>query len=241
VFQFIWETIEVPSDGRFTLAKITLLKVLYYDHVIVIGNSDSLSRSYFSAFAKKIPRNTLRVKDGLGIMNRPAFYPGSRYLVRVATNRFDTERKKMNTIKIGILICHRYHTCAGGKCFRALRQREGGFQRYQDQEIEFVGYTSCGGCPGGNVEYAPEEMKKNGAEVIHLATGLIVGYPPCPRIVSFSHFIATRYSLEVVTGTHPIPQKYYLVHQKLETWDSRAWKQIIQSVLTDEKTRLAYD
>ena len=28
-------------------------------------------------------------------------------------------------IKIGIIICNRYHTCAGGKCLRSLRNREG--------------------------------------------------------------------------------------------------------------------
>ena len=32
--------------------------------------------------------------------------------------------------KIGIIICDRYHTCAGGKCMRALREREGGFARH---------------------------------------------------------------------------------------------------------------
>ena len=43
-------------------------------------------------------------------------------------------------------------------------------------------YRSCGGgCPGGNVEHVPEEMIRNGAEAIHLDTGLVVGYPPCPR------------------------------------------------------------
>jgi len=31
-------------------------------------------------------------------------------------------------IRIGIIICHRYHTCAGGNCFRALRNREGAFE-----------------------------------------------------------------------------------------------------------------
>ena len=36
--------------------------------------------------------------------------------------------------KIGIIICDRYHTCAGGKCLRALRQREGAFARYGDEE-----------------------------------------------------------------------------------------------------------
>ena len=87
-----------------------------------------------------------------------------------------------DTIKIGIVVCDRYKTCAGGKCFRSMTAREGGFSRYQGKQVEIVGFTTCGGCPGGNVEYAPEEMKKNGAQVIHLATGLVVGYPPCPNI-----------------------------------------------------------
>ena len=64
-------------------------------------------------------------------------------------------------IKIGIIICDRYHRCAGGKCLRALRNREGAFSIYgKDDELELVGYTTCDGCPGGNIEYAPEEMIK---------------------------------------------------------------------------------
>ncbi len=143
--------------------------------------------------------------------------------------------------KIGIIICNRYHTCAGGKCLRALRNREGAFARYKDEEVELVGYTTCGGCPGGNVEYAPAEMKKNGAEVIHLATGLVVGYPPCPRLEAFREFIPAKYQLEVVVGTHPIPQNYYLTHLQLGTWQSARSQERIQPVLTDEQTRLAYD
>lgn len=143
--------------------------------------------------------------------------------------------------RIGIIICHRYHTCAGGKCLRSLREREGAFALYEDEEVELVGYATCGGCPGGNVEYAPAEMKKNGAEVIHLATGLVVGYPPCPRLEAFREFIPTKYGLDVVIGTHPIPQNYYLTHGELETWRSPAWQERIAHVLTDEETRLAYD
>lgn len=144
-------------------------------------------------------------------------------------------------IKIGIIICDRYRTCAGGKCFRSLRNREGAFSIYKDQDVELVGYTSCGGCPGGNVEYAPEEMVKNGAEVIHLATGLIVGYPPCPYLAHFRDFIETRYGVKMVVGTHPIPQKYLNIHSKLKTWKSPEWEALIQPTLADEKTRLAYD
>ena len=144
-------------------------------------------------------------------------------------------------VKIGIIICDRYRRCAGGKCFRSLRNREGAFSRYKDVEVEAVGYTSCDGCPGGNIEYAVDEMKANGAEVIHLATGLVVGYPPCPHITYFCDFIQKRYGLEVVYGTHPIPQKYLDMHDRLGTWDDPEWQEIIQPTLVDKQTRLSYD
>jgi predicted metal-binding protein len=143
--------------------------------------------------------------------------------------------------KIGIIICDRYRTCGGGKCFRALKNREGAFAKYKNQEVELVGYTTCDGCPGGNVEYAPEEMKKNGAEVIHFATGLVVGYPPCPYVEHFRDFIKTKYNMEVVIGTHPIPQKYYDTHLKLGTWKNESWQQLIQPTVTNETTRRSYD
>ena len=120
--------------------------------------------------------------------------------------------------KIGIIICDRYHTCAGGKCLRSLKERAGGFARYAEEEVELVGYTTCGGCPGGNIEYAPEEMMNNGAEIVHLATGFVVGYPPCPHLNDFLEFIPLKFGMEVVMGTHPIPEKYHLVHEALGTW-----------------------
>jgi len=144
-------------------------------------------------------------------------------------------------IKVGIIICNRYHTCAGGKCLRALHNREGAFSIYRESEVELVGFTTCGGCPGGNIEYAPEEMEKNGVQVIHLATGLVVGYPPCPRITYFCDFVRARYGVKVVVGTHPIPQKYYNTHMMLGTWNSPKWKEIIQPTLADKETRLSYD
>lgn len=146
-----------------------------------------------------------------------------------------------DTLNIGIIICNRYHTCAGGKCFKSMEKREGAFSIYKDKDIKLVGYTTCDGCPGGNVEYAPAEMKKNGADVIHFATGLVVGYPPCPRINQFKDFIKSKYDMDVVIGTHPIPQKYYLTHKELGTWNSPHWQKIIKPTLADEKLRLEYD
>ena len=144
-------------------------------------------------------------------------------------------------VKIGIIICDRYGKCAGGKCFRALKNREGAFERYKDNEVEIVGYTSCGGCPGGNIEHAPEEMQNNGAEVIHFATGLVVGYPPCPYLEHFRDFIKSKYQMEVVVGTHPIPEKYYLTHMELGTWESDTWQELIGPTITNEAMRKAYD
>lgn len=143
--------------------------------------------------------------------------------------------------KIGIIICDRYRTCAGGKCFRALKEREGAFAMYQNQDVEVVGFSTCGGCPGGNIEYVPEEMKKNGATRIHFATGFLVGYPPCPYMDHFKAFIEEKYGMEVVFGTHPIPEKYFKTHQKLKSWDTNPMQNAIKASLTDEVTRLKYD
>jgi len=144
-------------------------------------------------------------------------------------------------IKVGIIICNRYHRCAGGKCFRALRKREGAFSIYADDDVELVGYTTCDGCPGGNVEYAGDEMVANGANVIHLATGLVVGYPPCPNIDTFKRFLEERHDVKVVVGTHPIPEKYLSMHTALGTWRGEAWKPRLDPTMTDEETRRSYD
>jgi predicted metal-binding protein len=143
--------------------------------------------------------------------------------------------------KIGIVICDRYRRCAGGKCLRAMRNKEGAFSIYTDTELELVGFTTCDGCPGGNIEYAGEEMVKNGAEVIHLATGMLVGYPPCPHIEAFKSFLEARYGVKVVVGTHPIPKKYHVMHTSLGTWENAEWKPLIALTMTDEKTRADYD
>ena len=145
------------------------------------------------------------------------------------------------TTKIGIIICDRYRRCAGGKCLRALRNREGAFDIYQDSALELVGYTTCDGCPGGNIEYAGEEMVKNGAEVIHLATGLVVGYPPCPYIDTFKAFLEKRFDVKVVVGTHPIPTKYLDMHSHLGTWQDPFWEPLIAPTMADEETRATYN
>jgi predicted metal-binding protein len=141
--------------------------------------------------------------------------------------------------KLGIIICERYGDCAWDKCFRSLHTRQGAFSIY-DEELRIVGYATCGGCLGGNIEYAGEEMKANGAEVIHLATGFLVGYPPCTMIDYFENFIEEKFGLDVVLGTHPIPSSYMKTHRALGTWEAPEWEERLKHVMTDEKTRRKY-
>jgi len=122
-----------------------------------------------------------------------------------------------------------------------MRNREGAFSIYANTEIELVGFTTCDGCPGGNIEYAGDEMVKNGAQIIHLATGLLVGYPPCPYIDTFKKFLEKRYNIKVVLGTHPIPQKYLDMHTELGSWKDPIWQPILAATMTDVETRLAYN
>jgi len=145
--------------------------------------------------------------------------------------------------KIGIIICARYGSCGGGKCLRAMKEHAGGFSVYSPEEdLELVGYTNCGGCPGGNIEYVPQEMIKNGAEVIHLATGMVVGYPPCPYISDFQQFIESRYGIRVVVGTHPIPMKYAKEHHKLPFWENGMLREKAPELFHDEeKVMIEYD
>ena len=144
-------------------------------------------------------------------------------------------------VNIGIINCDRYRRCAGGKCLRALREREGAFSIYEGKDVELAGYTTCDGCPGGNIEYAGEEMVKNGVRVIHLATGLVVGYPPCPYIDTFTTFLKKRFDIKVVIGTHPIPQKYMDMHAHLKTWEDPIWKDRIAPTMSDPATRKLYN
>ncbi len=162
---------------------------------------------------RKFLEHSLIGAVGLGLGGSPGSKPNFD-LNRI----FTTLNEGSGSKKLGIIICGRYESCGGGKCLRSIRERVGGFARYpKEMSVELVGFGQCGGCPGVNVEYVPAEMQKNGAEVIHLATGFVVGYPPCPYTLYFKDFIESYYKLPVVVGTHPIPLKYLNAHRQLSS------------------------
>ena len=63
-----------------------------------------------------------------------------------------------------------------------LRERSGVFEGVEG-DIELIGFTSCGGCPGKRVPLRVRELVKRGADTIVFAScikkGTPIGYP-CP-------------------------------------------------------------
>ncbi len=145
-------------------------------------------------------------------------------------------------MKIAIIICDRYGTCNGCKCFRSVINREGAFARYADEEeLTVVGYATCGGCPGGNVENVASGMKAHGAEVIHLATGVLAGYPPCRNLTTHIKFIEESTGLPVVVGTHPMPSNYIELHEKVGDWTDKHMEMMQDSGLLEPGECKKYD
>ena len=143
-------------------------------------------------------------------------------------------------VKVGILICDRNRKCAGGKCFISVYNRDGAFKDYpRDKPIELVGFIPCGGCPGERLEHSPSDMKKYGAEVIHLASCFLAGYPPCPYIDNFKQYIEDVVGLPVVVGSHPMPQNYVDNHTKSGDWEGH--KEHLKEITGDREAALKYD
>jgi len=145
-------------------------------------------------------------------------------------------------MKIGIIICGRYQSCNGAKCFRAVNNREGAFKRYsKDEPLKVVAYTTCGGCPGGNVEISVSGMKKHGAEAIHFATGVLAGYPPCKYLKTHVKFTEEQTGLPVIVGTHPMPTNYIDMHKKVSDWSTYHMELMEKFDLLDADEALKYD
>ena len=140
------------------------------------------------------------------------------------------------------MICDRNRTCTGNKCFMSIREREGAFAQYpKDKPIEVVGFIACGGCPGERLEFSPADMKKYGAEVIHLATCFLAGYPACPYIGDFIQHIEKVVGLPVVIGTHPMPQNYIDAHEKAGDWERYDVRKYLNGLVEDREASQKYD
>lgn len=96
------------------------------------------------------------------------------------------------------------HRCAGWGCLAAANKGTAYFDEYD--EIEIVGFDTCGGCPGrGNTKKIVDigqNLKEHGAEVIHLSS-CVSGF--CPNRNLFIKVLTNEAGIEVRERTHGGP------------------------------------
>lgn len=86
-------------------------------------------------------------------------------------------------VKVGIIRCLQTENfCPGTFDFKAIADKTGVFEGVEE-DIELVGFISCGGCPGKNAILRAKKMVKLGADTIVLASCIEKGTPlgyKCP-------------------------------------------------------------
>ncbi len=86
-------------------------------------------------------------------------------------------------MKLGIIRCQQTEDyCPGTTDFKVVSARGGAFSGIEE-EIEIVGFVSCGGCPGKRAVMRAKELVKRGADTIAFASCIQKGTPigfPCP-------------------------------------------------------------
>ena len=105
-------------------------------------------------------------------------------------------------MKIGIIRCEEYsNQCAGYKCFPAIQNRTGQFERYDT--VEIVGFDTCGGCGRNKADKILARalrLKEKGVEVIHLGNCLVGG---CPFKHIYEEALEEKIDIPIVERTHP--------------------------------------
>jgi predicted metal-binding protein len=87
-------------------------------------------------------------------------------------------------LKVGLIRCMQTEDlCPGTTDFKAIREKKFAFEGAEG-EIEVIGFTTCGGCPGKKAVARAAEMVKRGADTIVLCSCIIKGNPigfACPH------------------------------------------------------------
>ncbi len=96
-------------------------------------------------------------------------------------------------MKVGIIRCMQTEDyCPGNTDFKMIREHKGAFAGV-DEDIELVGFSSCGGCPGKKAVLRARKMVERGADTIVFASCIQKGTPlgyPCPFAKKMKEIIA---------------------------------------------------
>ena len=86
-------------------------------------------------------------------------------------------------MKIGIIRCEQTEDyCPGTTDFLMIKERKGAFEGITE-DIDIIGFVSCGGCPAKKAVLRARELVRRGADTIVFASCIQRGNPigyPCP-------------------------------------------------------------
>ncbi len=103
-------------------------------------------------------------------------------------------------MKVGLIRCMQTEDmCPATMDFKVIKEKKCAFENVEE-EIEIVGFVSCGGCPGKKAVSRAAEMVKRGADTIVLTSCITRGNPigfACPHAEMMKRAIEKKIGLSV--------------------------------------------
>ncbi|NLK51854.1 MAG: CGGC domain-containing protein [Syntrophomonadaceae bacterium] len=155
-------------------------------------------------FVRKMAQKA--VESEVAKANREEVTVNDVRLVREKYIKFAEEEKdqsKAKPTRIAVVRCEVVsEVCPGVACFQAFNQRKIAFSEY-GPETEFIGFFTCGGCPGRRVARLVEKLVPFGLDVVHLSSCMLLekDYVKCPHWRQIKRSIEQK-GIKVVEGTH---------------------------------------
>ncbi|NPV71549.1 MAG: CGGC domain-containing protein [Firmicutes bacterium] len=110
-------------------------------------------------------------------------------------------------MRIGLIRCMQTEDmCPATTDFKVMREKKQAFEGVEG-DIEVIGVSTCGGCPGKKAITRAIEMVKRGADAIALASCITKGNPigfPCPHADRMREAIQKRLgdTVRLIDYTH---------------------------------------
>ena len=110
-------------------------------------------------------------------------------------------------MKVGLIRCMQTEDmCPGTADFKVMREKKCAFKDVEG-EIEVIGVTTCGGCPGKKAVTRAAMMVERGADTIVLASCITKGTPigfACPHAQAMKDAITKRLGedVSIIDHTH---------------------------------------
>lgn len=110
-------------------------------------------------------------------------------------------------MKVGLIRCLQTEDmCPATKDFTVMKEKKGALKGVEDN-IELIGITTCGGCPGKKAVTRAAEMIKRGADTIVFASCIKKGVPigfPCPHADQMINAANKKFgeNIKIIDHTH---------------------------------------